>query len=725
MTPKAFRTCRWPARALALVLMSATLFAGVPQSSAQLLPPLPLPPINPPINPPILPPVIPPIIPPLLSLGPPALPTIPSLPQILPPNAPRTSGSTQLPNTTATLDGRLLIIAGDGTEPVLGAIKQVADYEGIPYTLYIASKTPGGFTPAMLSNGGNHAYYQGIVMTTASLAWNSPSVGWTSAFNTTEWQTLWDYQAKYQVRTAIGYAFPTTDLGYGPATGVDATTTPIFANLTATGRGVFPYVNSSNPLTITKAWTYLAQPAGAGTDVLLSDAQSNALALVKTYPDGRQVLSMTFDGNFFLVHSLVLAHGLMNWVTGGLFVGERRTYLTSQIDDIFIDNDMYGGGTYRLNATDWTSTAAWQTLKQQQSVTSGLSLHMAFNGEGTTGMYSFDTLTPTARATASQFPWINHTFTHANLDKDSTTYSQAYQEITRNNQIATSMGFANYDRRSLVTPDVSGLTNPAAMNAAYDAGVRFLVTDTSRPGYDNPTPQAGIYNPIQPAILMIPRRPVNLFYNVSNPTQWRNEYNFLYRAYWGRDLSYDEILDKESDVLLQYLLRGEIDPWMFHQANLRAYDGVHLLLGDLLDRTLNKFGRLVVLPVRSLTMVELGQAAKNRMNLNASGLTCSIAPSQGTITLRANTAAVVPVTGLCDPTAENYGGQCITLVSLQAGQSVTYQYKAPSATTAANSALAEGPVTTPRLTATVSPNPMRSRGSISSLLRSLSRRPDS
>jgi len=74
------------------------------------------------------------------------------------------------------------------------------------------------------------------------------------------------------------------------------------------------------------------------------------------------------------------------------------------------------------------------------------------------------------------------------------------------------MGFANYDRRALITPDVSGLSNPEAMRAAYDAGVRFLVTDTSKPGMDNPTPQAGIFNPLEPRILMVPRRPVNLFY---------------------------------------------------------------------------------------------------------------------------------------------------------------------------------------------------------------------
>ena len=165
---------------------------------------------------------------------------------------------------------------------------------------------------------------------------------------------------------------------------------------------------------------------------------------------------------------------------------------------------------------------------------------------------------------------------------------------------------------------------------------------------------------------------MNLFYNVTTPSEWTSEYNFLYRNYWGRDLSYGEILDKESDVLLQYLLRGEVDPWMFHQSNLRAYDGVHTLLGDLLDRTLEKYGAIYVLPVRSLTLAGLGEWTANRMRYNAAGIVASIKPDQGTLTITAAESAVVPVTGLCSGASETYGGQCISHVSLNPGQTVTY-----------------------------------------------------
>jgi hypothetical protein len=168
---------------------------------------------------------------------------------------------------------------------------------------------------------------------------------------------------------------------------------------------------------------------------------------------------------------------------------------------------------------------------------------------------------------------------------------------------------------------------------------------------------------------------VNLYYNVSTPAQWTNEYNSIYRTYWGRDLTYQEILDKETDVLLQYMLRGEIDPWMFHQANLRAYDGVHTLLGDLLDRLITKFTRICVLPIRSPNQVDLGKSMGNRMQYLAAGVRATVAPEAGTITLSATRPATVPVTGLCGGTSEVYGGQCIRQVLIGGGTSVTFSVR--------------------------------------------------
>ncbi len=147
------------ARTFALLLAAlAVAHIGHGEVRAQLLPP------PPPLPLPL------PIPPPDLRLGPPQLPRIPSLPQVLPGNGPGPSHSAVLPATSAILDTKLLIISADGSEPVLAAIQKAAEYAGIPYTLYVASRAPGGFVPAILSDGNRHAYYQGIVLTTGTLA---------------------------------------------------------------------------------------------------------------------------------------------------------------------------------------------------------------------------------------------------------------------------------------------------------------------------------------------------------------------------------------------------------------------------------------------------------------------------------------------------------------------------------------------------------------------------
>jgi hypothetical protein len=174
---------------------------------------------------------------------------------------------------------------------------------------------------------------------------------------------------------------------------------------------------------------------------------------------------------------------------------------------------------------------------------------------------------------------------------------------------------------------------------------------------------------MQPNLLMIPRRPVNLFYNVATPADWASEYNCIYHSYFGRDLSYQEILDFVSDQLLPYLLRGENDPWMFHQPNLVAYDGQHSLLTDLLDLVLAKYNGYFNLPIVSPTMDSLGKTIATRMDRLAANVQATLQPGVS-LTLASDREVTVPVTGLSVTGAELYGGQPIAWVQVPAGQSV-------------------------------------------------------
>jgi regulation of enolase protein 1 (concanavalin A-like superfamily) len=581
--------------------------------------------------------------------------------------------------TDCGLTMRLLVVSADGNEVGLPALRQTLDYLGTPYHLHVATANPGGLTPTLLGSG-CRANFHGVILATADVGYFEGTT-WKVALSATEFQALETFEAQFRVRRATWYTYPTADRGFTVPTGTSTERAPIPVTLTAAGRGVFPYVNATASIPIEDAYVYLAKPFDAATTPLLVDSAGNALAAIKTYPDGRENLALTFDGNPYLLHSVLLGHGVVNWVTRGLFIGERHVYASPQVDDLFLGNNEWLPTTpcgtppddnddgRRITGADLQAIAEWQARRNLDATTAQLKLSMPFNGEGTTGIYPNDTLTSKARSLQGKFHWINHTYSHPVLDD--LDYRTVYDELTWNNDIGVSMGFASFSIRNLITPEISGLTNPAAMKAAADAGVRYVVSDTSRPGYANPFPNNGIANPLQPSILMIPRRANNLFYNASTPEGWAAEYNCLYRSYWGRDLTYAEVVAVESEQLLMHLLRGENDPWMFHQVNMAAYDGRRTLLTDLLDRTFDRYNSLVTLPVLSPAMDALGDGIRRRMAYLAGGVTGTIQPGIG-VTIAAAASVTAPVTGLNVAGAESYGGQKIARVSVAAGGSAAY-----------------------------------------------------
>lgn len=602
---------------------------------------------------------------------------------------------------------RIFVLSADGNEADLPAIRQTLDYLGTPYSVYIAALTPGGLTPGRLSNG-CRAFYQAIIRTTGDLGYAAPVADggfvWKSALTSDEVLALNAFQSQFKIRQVTWFTYPTPDFGFNWPTGTSSE--PRTATLTAAGKAIFPYINTgpqtitvgtstftigspASPIVIANAYTYLAQPFDGNTVPLLTDDAGNVLAATAMLPGGRENLALTFDSNQHLLHNMLFGYGLVNWVTRGLFIGERHIYLSPQVDDLFIADDQWvagrlcstvgkdfnpddSGPTIRMTGRDLLATAQWQALKNIKPTTEGLRLTMAFNGVGTTGVFSPDTLTPLAEQFQDFFYWVSHTYDHETLD--GMTYQAAKDEFTLNTAVASRLGLQRFSRANIVTPNISGLRDRKVMRAAVDAGIRYLVTDTSQPGYDNPFPNNGIYNPLQPKILMIPRRPVNLFYNVSTPSEWTSEYNCIYNSFFGRDLTYEEILEFVSNQILPYLLRGENDPWMFHQPNLIFYEydysGGRSLLTDLLDLTLAKYNGYFNLPIQSPSMNALGASIAARMARLSANVRGTLQPGGG-IVLSSDRPVTVPVTGLAIAGAESYGGQPIAWVRVGRKGTVT------------------------------------------------------
>lgn len=659
----------------------------------------------------------------------------------------------------AAIDLKLLVLTKQtddpaviGDAPQLEAVKALLDRIGTPYDVHVYDDVAPTL-PALETD--DHARYQGIVLPVSDHRFLNPATGGAIA------ETIARYQFKYGVRVASLYTWP-GDTGCLQATGYrDTTANPLNATLTTGGRTLFPYLkagsDAASPLPVRNAWTYFMSPAtplpsGVSVTPLLqartSDNANESLIATCRFPNAvpragdnptREVLAISFDNNPYLIHSMVLSYGVLNWVTKGVFLGDRHVYLDPQADDIGLPNDSFpyawgDGGWYDVSSTPWTylgdcpsggvdpSTGtvpceyritgldfgqilAWQNKVRSGTPNAGaVRLNMVFNGQGFTvsrggeGFYppddpatpineneTLDTLTAAAFASSFEFKWTNHTYDHELMEDMS--YQQALDgELRPNQQVRNRFGFSKYSRNALVTPEISGLYNAEVLRAMADFGISYVVSDSSRPtppagsdcsrgAWPLPSPNSGKHNCVDERIYEVPRYPTALFYNVSTPQEWTAEYNHFYGANgidptgWGYDLSYAEVLDKTSEMLLSYLLTHDLRPLMFHASNMRAYDGTRSLLGDLLDATLVKYNRYYRnLPIRSPGLKDTGDLMKRRQVYNESDVRAVLRPGVG-VELRARGGAVqdivVPVTGVSFGTEkETYGGQPISFIGL-------------------------------------------------------------
>jgi PASTA domain len=621
---------------------------------------------------------------------------------------------------------RVLVVSANGTEADLPAITTALDYVGTPFDVFITnSANPLTLETAVCATSSAsetpaRGLYQGIILT------NNLSAGAYAG-------QLADYEKRFDIRQVTWFNTWPTALEDG-LTSMSGAAQRVPGTLTAAGRAAFPYIRTGAPIDISEyAWTIFAKAetdptkveTGATTVPLLTypDSAGGApyvLAAIHTYADGRQNLMMTFDSNASMLHSMLLSYGLVNWVTNGLFIGERHTYINAQIDDVFIDDQRWVPGTacgtsvdsanlpsYRMTAEDLSTVTAWQNLKRQNPLTSDLKITMAFNGLGTSPTFTYllvggsdktvtgtpttsgpnDLLIQAAVAQQANYFWSSHTYSHENLDNVSS--AEATFEITENNKVAAQFGLDDYTLKFMVQPDVSGLTNLNFLNAAYANGIRYLVSNTSIPSQANPTPNTG-YASSNAGVFVIPRRANNLFFNVATPEDWTAEYNCLYgpngtlrRAdgspWFDQNLTYNQILDFISNELIAYLLRGELDPWMFHQPNLAKFtkaDGsVHTLLGDLLDRTFEKYASYMTFPITSPSIETIGARMKDRTTIrNTPGIEATI--KSEAIVLTSPVDVTIPVTGLKNG-AELYANQWISWVPLAADTPVTLPLISP------------------------------------------------
>jgi hypothetical protein len=362
-----------------------------------------------------------------------------------------------------TLGLKILLIGSGSTDVTTGAWEAALTSEGVPYTEVTATGTaPDQDVTLPALSSGSTGNYNGVVIA------DSPT-----DFASGQLTALDSYESTFGVRQVDGYMYPDPNLGVTEATGgaLDGTT----GTLTTAGLAAFPELKGPIPFD-TGSFGYGATvDSGAPYTPFLTNSAGDTMAGVYQHPStdaqaGVSELALNFDYNENQLQWLLLAPGLINWVTQDTHLGLYRNYFGQDIDDNFIaDNEWSSQFQCTPAATDppdYTCPVADQGVApgsapgvpndvqmsaadvayvvnwEQQT---GIKLNLAFNGIGActadtaadessancTGSYTDGTTTYTdpgqvvdssypndaglvnaLLADQSDFNWIIHTWSH-------------------------------------------------------------------------------------------------------------------------------------------------------------------------------------------------------------------------------------------------------------------------------------------------------------------------
>lgn len=332
-----------------------------------------------------------------------------------------------------------------------------------------------------------------------------------------------------------------------------------------------------------------------------------------------------------------LQHSYIHWMTRGLFVGKRKIYLNTQVDDMHLATDLYypNGTTFRIRTQDLDAHASWQTdINSRLPSGSKYFVELGHNGNGDidnatnqisgqtacipayavnydspndtalefvkplgTGVdlwpaeftnYSWtiqcaqiDSIASWFNKNPSIFAAVSHTFSHE--EQNNATYHDASREIYFNQAWLTQIGLAASDKFSpagIIPPAITGLHNGDALQAWWDNGIHHVVGDNTRPVLRNPN------NTFYPAIstkaingfdgmTIIPRWATTIYYNCD--TQECTTLEWVTTS--GGVGNFTALLTDARTTNSRYLLGLHPDPYMFHQANMRWGDVDSITVG--------------------------------------------------------------------------------------------------------------------------------------------------
>ena len=388
-----------------------------------------------------------------------------------------TPGLASASTVTPRIDLKVLVLGTSTsatTDPDAVAWQAALQREGVPSDFVTVSAstsfTASNFATTAPDGTTPEGKYQAIIESGAAL----------STLSQASKDAMEQYQKEFNVRRVTSDVYPggaAGDAGFGlklyaSAGALDGQV----GQLTTTGKTIFPYLNGSVKMD-TGTYGYEATPVSTTNFNSLVTLNGYSLVGIYTHADGVQELITTFNENQNQMQAWLLRHGVIAWATRGVYFGAERNYLSTTVDDMFNNDEIWNptannntGTPAATSTSDITSAAAWSAANKFR-------IDFAFNGGGAnnaTGFVSqFKAIDPaTNQPYANSFGWINHTYDHPNLDDGCATQNLIQNEISQNlSWVQTNLGLVS----STAPPSTAGYINPSELVTGEHSGLANLI----------------------------------------------------------------------------------------------------------------------------------------------------------------------------------------------------------------------------------------------------------
>lgn len=515
---------------------------------------------------------------------------------------------------------------------------------GIPFETLTVPST-GATLPALNSSASVGNFGGIIVVSEVSYQYGT---AFNSALTTDQWQQLYNYQTAFGVRMVRLDVFPGPNFGTLSASpsGEGCCGTGVEQKISFTNTSGFTgaSLNPNQGISTTNLWHYPSTVTDTATTWEVAQFEpagsfsgKTTAAVVNRFANGagsrEQMVFFISWATDWNPTSNILQHAYINWVTRGLYLGFRRIYFSTQIDDVHLETGLYepAGVNYRCTAEDLAFHATWQKdINSRLPAGSYYIVELGHNGNGNieastvyaqknnkndcpevnlieypeqidtplefqkplgTGTNIWPTnptkfsSTMTCMKYDTLYNWfakdsnnmnayahMSHTYSHAGLNN--ATYSDVAKEISFNKDWLSAAGFAGstvFSGNGLIPPAITGLHNGDAIRAWMDNGIKYVVGDNTRPVLMN---QESSFWPLTSNVQDNGYAGLEIVPRWATTIYYNCDLPQCTTNEWintsGGKGTWEDLLIDARATNIRHLMGLHQDPFMFHQANLRT-----------------------------------------------------------------------------------------------------------------------------------------------------------